>query len=49
MARSPFEPFLLENGFVILDGGLATELESQVNLVVRLARSHAVRQHETIT
>lgn len=27
---SPFEPFLLENGFVILDGGLATELETQV-------------------
>eukprot|EP00903_Cladosiphon_okamuranus_P006416 g6280.t1 len=26
---SPFEPFLLENGLVVLDGGLATELETQ--------------------
>lgn len=32
MQRSPFEPFLLENGFVILDGGLATELETQVKM-----------------
>lgn len=26
----PFDPFLEENGFVVLDGGLATELEAQV-------------------
>ncbi|CAN0126317.1 unnamed protein product [Ectocarpus fasciculatus] len=29
MALSPLDPFLLENGFVVLDGGLATELEAQ--------------------
>lgn len=30
---SPFEPFLTANGFVVLDGGLATELEAQVHRV----------------
>ncbi|CAN0076876.1 unnamed protein product, partial [Ectocarpus sp. 12 AP-2014] len=29
MASSPLDPFLLEIGFVVLDGGLATELEAQ--------------------
>lgn len=29
-AMSPFEPFLSANGFVALDGGLATELEAKV-------------------
>lgn len=26
----PFDAFVEENGFVVLDGGLATELEAQV-------------------
>lgn len=30
MVTSPFEPFLSNAGFVVLDGGLATELEAQV-------------------
>lgn len=30
MKPSPFEPFLSNTGFVVLDGGLATELEAQV-------------------
>ncbi|CAM9797343.1 unnamed protein product, partial [Hapterophycus canaliculatus] len=29
MASSPFDPFLKANGFVVFDGGLATELEAQ--------------------
>ncbi|CAN0182317.1 unnamed protein product [Laminaria digitata] len=29
MTSSPFDRFILENGFVLLDGGLATELEAQ--------------------
>ncbi|CAM9622393.1 unnamed protein product [Ectocarpus sp. 8 AP-2014] len=29
MASSPLDAFLLESGFVVLDGGLATELEAQ--------------------
>lgn len=31
MPSSPFDPFILANGFAVLDGGLATELEAQVN------------------
>lgn len=31
MTSSPFDPFILENGFVLLDGGLATELEAQAS------------------
>lgn len=31
MTSSPFDRFILENGFVLLDGGLATELEAQVS------------------
>lgn len=30
MVSSPFDPFLIANGFVVFDGGLATELEAQV-------------------
>ena len=31
MTSSPFDPFIMEKGFVLLDGGLATELEEQVS------------------
>ena len=31
MTSSPFDPFIVENGFLLLDGGLATELEAQAS------------------
>lgn len=43
MSRSPLEPFVLEDGFAILDGGLATELETQVNAEVQDAACAFIR------
>lgn len=44
MSRSPLEPFVLEDGFAILDGGLATELETQAMQKYRMQHAHSSEQ-----